>query len=62
VELSIIEKSKHTKIKVPAKKYSAFRNMIQTYITVYGGHEIKRNSKFMYFEIYADLLNRKAVE
>lgn len=62
MELSIIERSGHTKIKVPVKQYAAFKSMIQAYITLHGGQETKRNSKFVYFEIYADLLNKKAGE
>lgn len=57
MELSLIEKTQHTRIKVPVNRLPAFKNLIASYIALYGGREIKRSSKFIYFEIDADLLS-----
>ena len=62
MELSLIEKTKHTKIKVGVKRLKMFAGFIHGYIAKYGGREISRNSRFAYFEINADLLNSKRCE
>ena len=47
----------HTVIQVSIKEYGKLKNLIDSYILLYGGDETSRNSKYVYFEIYADLLN-----
>ena len=59
MELSLIEKTEHTKIKVGIEKLKTFASFIHGYIDKYGGREINRNSRFAYFEINANLLNSK---
>ncbi len=59
MELQLIEKTRKTRIKVPLKQLSVYKKLIDSYIALYGGKEEKRSSKYVYYIIEADLLNRK---
>ena len=59
MELQLIQETRHTRIKCPLKEYPAFKRLIASYIALYGGREEKRSSRFIYFVVEADLLNRK---
>lgn len=58
MELRLIDKGK-TQIKVSKKNYLQYKTLIDTYIMIYGGEKGKENSRWIYFTINTDLLNRK---
>lgn len=58
MELKLIESNRHTQIKVPVNQLSVYKKLILSYIALHGGRETKRNSRFIYFEIDADLMNK----
>ena len=53
----LLESNQHTEIRVTLKKLSVYKKYIDTYIEAYGGRETMRNSKFVYFEIEADIVS-----
>ena len=57
--MTLLEKSRHTKIVCTLKEYAGFATYIHALILAYGGQEIKRNSRYIHFEIFDDVLNRK---
>lgn len=57
MELSLIEKTRQTRIKVALKELPKYKKLINTYISIHGGREEKRNKRFVYFIVDADLLN-----
>jgi len=58
MEMLLMNGTTHTQIKVRIKEYPHYEGMIQAYILLHGGGEIRRSSTFIYFEIDADLLNK----
>ncbi len=59
MQMTLLEKSRHTKIVCTLKEYAGFATYIDALILVYGGQKIKRNSRYIHFEIFDDVLNRK---
>ena len=62
MRMVLIESNRHTKIVVTLKSYPAYKTYINTLIALYGGKEIKRNSRYVHIEIFEDLLNKKRRE
>ena len=58
MELELIGE-KETRIKCPLKNYTKMKTLINSYLHLYGGKEEKKNSRYIYFIVHADLLNRK---
>ena len=59
MELQLIEKENKTRIKCALKEYKMMKKYIDAQITLNGGYEEKRNSRYVYFIVNADLMNRK---
>ena len=59
MEMTLIEKTGQTRIKVGRKAYDKCESVIASYIAVHGGRKEKESSRYLYFIIDADLLNRK---
>ncbi len=57
MEMRMIEKTGQTEIKVSVKNYPKYADTICAYITLHGGRKVSENSRFIYFEVNADLLN-----
>ena len=57
MELHLIENTRHTRIKVPLNQLSVYKKLIDSFIFRYGGREEKRNKRFVYYIVEADLLN-----
>jgi len=57
MELQLIEKTRQTRIKVSIKNLSVYKKLIDSYISRFGGYEEKRNKRFVYFIVEADLMN-----
>ena len=56
MELTLIEKTNQTRIKVSLKKLPVYERIIQAYICAHGGHEERRTTKYAYFIIDADII------
>lgn len=49
----------HTVIRVSWGNYDRYQKTIDSYLALYGGKKTKWNNRFIYYEIYADCVNRK---
>lgn len=58
MEMTLIEKTGQTRIKVSLKKLPQYERIIKAYIQMHGGHEERRTTKYAYFIVTADLLYR----
>lgn len=57
MELMLIEKTNQTRIKVSIKQLSLYSSIIMGYISIYGGYEDHRTSKYVYYIIDANILS-----
>lgn len=57
MELQLIEEENKTRIKCRIKDYKEMKEYIDALIALHGGKEEKRNSRYVYIVIDADLLN-----
>ena len=60
MEMRLMEKTGHTEIKCSVKNYPRYAPIIESYIALHGGRKQSENSRFIYFEVDADLLNGNA--
>ena len=51
-----------TSIQVLITKYDQYKSYIDGCILLYGGKETERNSRYIYFEVYANLLTRGEID
>lgn len=51
----------HSIIRVANNKVKSFQKTIDELIQMFGGEEIKKSSRYTYWKIYEDILNRKEV-
>lgn len=58
MEMTLIEKTGQTRIKVSLKKLPQYERIIKAYIQMHGGREERRTTKYAYFIVNADLLYR----
>lgn len=59
MELTLIEKTNQTRIKVSLKKLPKYECIINTYIRVHGGREERRTTRYVYFIINADIIYKQ---
>ena len=59
--MRLVEKINHTTLKVSLAELPSCKDIIAAYLALYGGCEMKRSSRFVYYEINANLLNKKKV-
>jgi len=59
MELTLIEKTNQTRIKVSLKKLPKYERIINTYIRVHGGREERRTTRYVYFIINADIIYKQ---
>ena len=60
MEMRLMEKTGHTEIKCSVKNYPRYATLIEAYLAKHGGQKQSENSRFIYFEVFADLLNGNA--
>lgn len=60
IEMKIVENKngRKTILKVSRTGFLRYKTLIDSYILLYGGKPTKESSRFLYFEIDVDLLNR----
>lgn len=58
MDLTLMDNRK-TIIKVTKKQFPYYEKIIKSYIILYGGKLEKENSRYIYYIINADLLNKK---
>ena len=56
MELTLIEKTNQTRIKVSLKKLPQYERIIRAYIQAHGGREERRTTRYAYFIIDADVI------
>ncbi len=56
MELTLIEKTNQTRIKVSLKKLPQYERIIKAYIQTHGGREERRTTRYVYFIIDADVI------
>jgi hypothetical protein len=56
MELTLIEKTNQTRIKVSLKKLPLYERIIKAYIQAHGGREERRTTRYVYFIIDADVI------
>lgn len=56
MELTLIEKTNQTRIKVSLKKLLQYERIIRAYIQMHGGREERRTTRYVYFIIDADII------
>ena len=56
MELTLIEKTNQTRIKVILKKLPQYEHVIMAYILTHGGREERRTTRYVYFIIDADVI------
>ena len=59
VELTLIENTNQTRIKVSLKKLPQYERIIKTYIAAHGGHEERRTTRYVYFIVDANIIYRR---
>lgn len=59
MELTLIEKTNQTRIKVSLKKLPQYERIIRAYIRVHGGREERRTTRYVYFIINADIIYKQ---
>ena len=57
MEYRLIFETGHTEIKVSINKYPLWKRLIDAKIAKHGGRETRRSTRYIYFEVDADLLN-----
>ena len=55
VDMTLIEKTNQTRIKVSIKKLPQYERIIKAYIQVHGGREERRTTRYVYFLVDANL-------
>ena len=58
MELTLIEKTGQTRIKVSKAKYTQYESVIQGYCVLYGGRKERETARYIYYIIDADILSR----
>lgn len=56
MELTLIENTNQTRIKVSLKKLPQYERIIRAYIQAHGGREERRTTRYVYFIIDADVI------
>lgn len=56
MEMTLIEKTGQTRIKVSLKKLPQYERIIKAYIQMHGGHEERRTTKYAYFIINDNII------
>ena len=59
MELTLIEKTNQTRIKVSLKKLPKYERIINAYIAAHGGCEERRTRRYIYFIICANILSSR---
>lgn len=59
MEMTLIEKTNHTRIKVSLKKLPQYERIINAYIAAHGGCEERRTTRYIYFIICANILSSR---
>lgn len=59
MELSLIENTRQTRIKVSKKEFPYCKAIIEVYNKLYGVEFEKSNSRYIYYIVNADLLNKQ---
>ena len=49
----------YTRLKVSKRQLKSYETLITSYIMVFGGKCVKESSRFIYYIVYTDLINRK---
>ena len=62
MQMTLLETSRHTKIVCALKEYAGLGTYIHALILAYGGQEIKRNSRYIHFEIFDDVFIKQKTE
>lgn len=58
MDLTLMDNGK-TRIKVSKKNFRYYEKTIKSYIALYGGKLEKENSRYIYYIVNADLLNKR---
>ena len=56
MEMTLVEKTNQTRIKVSLKKLPLYERIIKSYIRAHGGREERRTTRYVYFLIDADII------
>ena len=56
MEMTLIEKTNQTRIKVSLKKLPVYERIIQAYIHAHGGREERRTARYVYFIVDANII------
>lgn len=56
MELTLIENTNQTRIKVSLKKLPQYESIIKAYIAAHGGREERRTTKYAYFVVDANII------
>lgn len=59
MELTLLESTNQTRIKVSLKKLPQYERIIQAYIAAHGGREERRTAKYVYFIVDANIIYRR---
>lgn len=59
VELTLIENTNQTRIKVSLKKLPQYERIIKAYIAAHGGREERRTTRYVYFIVDANIIYRR---
>ena len=59
MEMTLVEKTNQTRIKVSLKKLPQYERIINAYIAAHGGCEERRTTRYIYFLIDANILYRR---
>jgi len=55
MEMTLVEKTNQTRIKVSLKKLPLYERIIKSYIRAHGGREERRTTRYVYFLVDANL-------
>jgi hypothetical protein len=58
MEMTLIEKTGQTRIKCSIKAYPRYAAVIDGYITLHGGRKERETSRYVYYIVDADLMNK----
>lgn len=59
MELTLIENTNQTRIKVSLKKLPQYERIIKAYIAAHGGREESRTTRYVYFIVDANIIYRR---
>lgn len=56
MEMTLIENTNQTRIKVSLKKFSQYERIIKAYMAAHGGREERRTTRYVYYIIDANII------